>query len=151
MSTVKRILVPVDFLPKAQEVLEYAGLLSKPMAAEITLLHVYEPPRAMSGIVPGADGHRDLHGERAQASALVAPMLEVLKKLGCTQAKALVEEGFAIETILRVAQEGKFDLIIMATQGRTGFDRVIMGSVAEGVWSDAPCVVLTVHAPRPSE
>ena len=150
MTAAKRILVPVDFSPMSQAVLEYASLLAQPLPAAITLLHVYEPPAAMSGIVPGADDRADLLEERTQATTLLARMLEVLKGLGCAQAQMLIEEGFAVETILRVARDGKFDLIAMATHGRTGLDRVLMGSVVEGVWRKAPCVVLTVHIPHPS-
>ncbi len=144
MRTLQRILVPVDFSPKADDVLEYAYLLAKPLGAAVTLLHVFEQPTAMSAIVPGVDPQIEY---RTQANALLAPLLERLIGWGCAQATVLVEEGLAVETILKVASRDKFDVIAMATRGRTGFERVIMGSVAEGVLRQAPCAVLTVHFP----
>jgi hypothetical protein len=60
-----------------------------------------------------------------------------------------VEEGDAVEAILRVAQEVRADLLVMGTHGRTGLGRLLMGSVAEQVVRKAACPVLTVKAPFP--
>jgi hypothetical protein len=50
-----------------------------------------------------------------------------------------------------VAAESKADLIVMATHGRTGLGRLLMGSVAEQVVRQAPCPVVTVRLPFPAE
>lgn len=52
--------------------------------------------------------------------------------------------GEVVDTIIEVAQDEGFDLLIMATHGRTGLRRVLLGSVAEGVLRRAPCPVLLV-------
>ena len=49
--------------------------------------------------------------------------------------------------IVEAATSGGYDLIVMGTQSRKGFDRVLLGSVSEKVVRTAPCPVLTV---RPS-
>jgi universal stress protein A len=147
MKTIERILVPIDFSPAVQVILEYAHLVAKPAAAAITLLNVYEPPPVMGGIVPGADNQRDQLDERTRAGALLTPMLNRLQQLGVAQTAMIVEPGFAGDTILRVASEGKFDLIIMGTRGRTPLNRLIMGSVTEEVLRKSPCPVITVHIP----
>ena len=49
--------------------------------------------------------------------------------------------------ILNVAQETGAGLIVMGTHGRTGLERLLMGSVAEQVVRKAPCPVLTVKTP----
>jgi nucleotide-binding universal stress UspA family protein len=59
-----------------------------------------------------------------------------------------VEQGDPVDVILRVAEEEEAGLIVLGTQGRTGLDRVIMGSVAEKVVRKAPGSVLAVKAPR---
>jgi len=56
-----------------------------------------------------------------------------------------VRPGNVIDTIVSVARDG-FDVIIMATHGRTGLSRVALGSIAEGVLHHAPCPVLVVPA-----
>jgi nucleotide-binding universal stress UspA family protein len=61
----------------------------------------------------------------------------------------LLEEGDPADQILRVAQEGGYDLVVMGTHGRTGLGRLLMGSVAEKVMRKAPCPVLVAKAPQP--
>ncbi|RMF48695.1 MAG: universal stress protein [Chloroflexota bacterium] len=56
-----------------------------------------------------------------------------------------VRPGSVIETILSVAQDG-FEVVVMATHGRTGLARVALGSVAEGVLHRSPCPVLIIPA-----
>lgn len=59
------------------------------------------------------------------------------------------EAGGAIDEILRVADESRCDLIVMTSHGRTGLDRLLMGSVAEAVFHGARCPVLIVRTARP--
>lgn len=54
-----------------------------------------------------------------------------------------VRPGGIIETIVSVARDG-FDVIIIATHGRTGLSKVALGSIAEGVLHRAPCPVLII-------
>ena len=59
-------------------------------------------------------------------------------------------EGVTIlnEQIVRYAAEAGMDLIVMGTQGRTGMERLLLGSVAEKVLRDATCSVLVVKLPK---
>ena len=54
-----------------------------------------------------------------------------------------VRPGHVIDMIVDVARDG-FDVIVLATHGRTGFSRVALGSVAEGVLHRSPCPVLII-------
>ena len=51
----------------------------------------------------------------------------------------------------KVAGEGKYDLVVMGTHGRTGLSHLLMGSVAEKVVRTAPCPVLTYRKPAEKE
>jgi nucleotide-binding universal stress UspA family protein len=62
-----------------------------------------------------------------------------------------VEEGDAAAGIVGAARATGCDLIVMGTHGRTGLERVVIGSVAENVLRTAPCPVMTVKTPRPSD
>jgi nucleotide-binding universal stress UspA family protein len=64
------------------------------------------------------------------------PQIEVAHRL---------EQGDAVRELIRVAGEERADLIVMATHGRGGVSRLLMGSVAEGVMRKAPCPVLTMR------
>jgi nucleotide-binding universal stress UspA family protein len=76
---------------------------------------------------------------------------ERLRQGGTSDPEILVEHrlraGDAAQEILRTADEVGGDLIVMATHGRTGLGRVLMGSVAEAVLRGARCPVLTVKGP----
>lgn len=55
-------------------------------------------------------------------------------------------QGAASESILACAQAEKVDLIVMSSQGRSGLDRLLFGSVAEQVWRHSTCPVLLLGA-----
>jgi nucleotide-binding universal stress UspA family protein len=56
-----------------------------------------------------------------------------------------VKEGSPARCILEVAAEEDIDLIVMGSSGKSGFDRFIMGSVADKVVNSAKCAVLVIH------
>lgn len=61
-----------------------------------------------------------------------------------------LREGDAAVEVLRVADDVGADLIVMATHGRTGLARVLMGSVAEAILRESRCPVLVVKEPIPT-
>jgi nucleotide-binding universal stress UspA family protein len=56
--------------------------------------------------------------------------------------------GAPARTIVELAKEEGVDLIVLGTHGRTGFHRLLMGSIAEAVVRTAPCPVLTFKQPH---
>ena len=60
----------------------------------------------------------------------------------------LIGEDNPSEEIIKIVQEDKIDLIVIATRGRTGLSHAIMGSTAEKVVRSAPCMILTVKHPE---
>jgi len=77
--------------------------------------------------------------------------LEQLQLPDDIRAERRFARGDPAEQILRVANEIHADLIVMGTHGRTGLERLLMGSVAEQVLRQAPCPVLTVRNPSAEE
>jgi nucleotide-binding universal stress UspA family protein len=59
-----------------------------------------------------------------------------------------LKAGDAVAEILSMARHLPCDLIVLGTHGRTGLDRLLMGSVAEQIVRKAPCPVLTVKTPQ---
>lgn len=55
-----------------------------------------------------------------------------------------VEDGDTRQTLLRLAKDKAADLLVVGTHGRSGLGRVLIGSVAEAVFREAPCPVMTV-------
>ena len=64
-----------------------------------------------------------------------------------SQLSVRVEAGEPSDLILQVAKEGRVDLIVMGTHGRTGLSRLLIGSVAEAVLRRSTCPVLTIRVP----
>ena len=85
--------------------------------------------------------------QRAWAATALGTVVATLAAAGVT-ARARVETGVAWQEILRIAREDQADVIVMGTHGRTGVNRLLLGSVAERVVRQAPCPVLTVRAPE---
>ena len=59
--------------------------------------------------------------------------------------EALVVEGAAVSSVLRVAEELEAELLVVGCRGRSGLSRVVLGSVAEALVRLAPCPVLAVR------
>jgi len=59
--------------------------------------------------------------------------------------ETVLKSGHAAEEIVAAAEELEADLLVMATHGRTGVPHLVLGSVAEKVLREAPCLVLTIN------
>ncbi len=83
-------------------------------------------------------------GEILEAQAAVHGMLTAANRDGVSF-QGFSPQGLAAdEGIIRVARENHVDLIVMGSHGRTGFQRLLMGSVTERVIGQTPCPVLVV-------
>lgn len=65
-------------------------------------------------------------------------------------ASVSVREGLAADEIVKEAKEWGADCVVMATHGRSGIGRLVLGSCAGRVVHDAPCPVLLHRATKPS-
>jgi nucleotide-binding universal stress UspA family protein len=140
----KRILVPFDFSAHSTAAVDYAALLAARLGASLRLLHVYDPPDSLAGIVPGTS----VREEEDSARRVAERELQRLQlRIGDAVAvDTAVVAGAPVAEILRHA-EGGFDLIVMGTHGRSGLRRLLLGSVTEEVLRRAKVPVLVVHLP----
>jgi len=147
MSTIRTVLVPVDFSPHSSEALDFAVALAKDLGARLHLLHCYQiNPGGVSpyGIVLPENLDREL---RDGAARSVSEWAEKASAAGLDVAHSVTAE-FPSEAIAMTAQEIGADLIVMGTRGNTGLKHVLLGSVAERTIRMAPCPVTTVKAPE---
>lgn len=137
----KKILVPVDFSDFSKEALEAAAGIAEVRGAEITVLHVMAEPQAS---VP-YEVYIDWQKVKSEIRADAEKLMEKMTAPGgpAAKAKKMLEWGEPAAAIARAAKEGGFDLVVMATHGRTGLTRLFLGSVAEQVIRHAPCPVLS--------
>lgn len=144
-TTISRILVPTDFSTCSTEALEYAMALAKPLKADLILAHVIQP--FPYNLVEGTTFADYGYGDRLTPQ--VQRLLDELSKRPLKE-KLSVEthliSGAPFREIIKLAKREGADLIVMGTHGRSGVDRLIIGSVAEKVVRLSPCPVLTVHS-----
>jgi nucleotide-binding universal stress UspA family protein len=142
-ASVHRILVPLDFSDCSSDALRYATMMAKQFKAKVVLVHVIDTQGLTGGFslsVGERDRALDVVGGKLLADA--AMPLEH-DGIGVTQE---VRKGNPYQEILKSAEEHGADLIVMGTNGRTGLERLVVGSVAERLVQMAKCPVLTVHA-----
>jgi nucleotide-binding universal stress UspA family protein len=146
----KQIVCPTDFSDSATVAERQAAQLARALGAEILLVHVAtEAPLWREGFV--TPELREVFGaQRRWAEKALAGRAEALKAEGIT-ARSVVKTGAPWREIVQLAKEEHADVIVMGTQGRTGLDRLMLGSVAERVIRHAPCPVLTVRVPQDDE
>jgi nucleotide-binding universal stress UspA family protein len=137
----RRILVPDDFSEPAATALKVAADLAAVHGGRLLVLHVivpFYPPRDVGVRLP--DPNELVPAERKRLQARVARVARPRK----LRAECRVVVGHPFDRIMQAAR--RVDSIVMATAGRTGIPRLLMGSVAEKVVRHAPVPVLTVRA-----
>ena len=146
----RQILCPTDFSAPSARAFEHALALGAWYQAPVTVLHVLPEPVVAAPALPYAFSPALLDGSlRAAVQADLSSLVGPATRAGLHAVGELRDGSPATETV-RMAQELHADLIVMGTHGRTGFQRFVLGSVAETVLRRAPCPVLTVP-PRASD
>ena len=138
----KKILVPTDGSEFAKKAQKHALFLASVSGAEIIAVSVTEN-NFVNGL-PLDDEVYQLNQILKQRSEENLKEFDELNKddLKITH---VIREGSPAKVILEVAGEESVDLIVMGSSGKSGFDRFIMGSVADKVVNSAKCAVLVVH------
>jgi nucleotide-binding universal stress UspA family protein len=137
---VKKILVAYDGSAGSQKALEWAVMLAGIHKSDVVAAAVVKPPEFSPSIDEVdeffADGERHVRPLLDQAVAYG-------EKLGVSIRPEILR-GHPAESIVRYAQDRRFDLIVMGTRGIGGFKNLIIGSVAQKVVTYAKTPVLVV-------
>ena len=138
----KRILVPTDGSEFAVKAQKHALFLAKVSGAEIIAVSVTE-----NNFVNGLPLDDEVYQLNQILKERSEENLKDFDELNKDNLKVthVIREGSPARVILDVAQEEGVDLIVMGSSGKSGFDRFIMGSVADKVVNSAKCAVLVVH------
>lgn len=145
MSAVRTILCPVDFSEASGRQVDLAAALARAYGARVVLFHsreTYVSPLAdlpPGWVMPAAQIEAEV---KAIASRLGERAAD-LRRAGVTVVERIVE-GHPVAAILEAVRAESADLVVIATHGRRGFERMLLGSVTEKILRKAPCPVLTV-------
>ena len=148
MERVKRLLLPLDGSECSLTALPVAASLAKTYEADVFVfgcIDLNDLIGSGAGMSPGNFNSLLTESEMAIKS-FINEAVEKLRAQGLN-AVARVASGQPVDTILKCAEEEEIDLIAMASHGRSGLKRFILGSITEGVLrrSKCPVLVLPVH------
>ena len=151
MIDFRQIQCPIDFSDTSARALVYAAAFAKWYEAELEILHVMAP---VADAIAGSSA-RVAEQEEQRHTSREAVLAEMQRASGEASAagvafRLIALEGRPDDVIVDRARSQKADLLVMGTHGRTGFNRLLMGSVTERVVRTAPCPVLTVPAAAPA-
>ncbi len=147
MFRARKICCPVDFSETSKAALEMAADLASQFDAGLTVLHVVEDthpllPEGRVFVTP-----EFFQPVLDQANRSLQEWLQLAESRGKIRVDGRVVTGVPFAAILQFVEQGKFDLIVMGTEGRTGLTHLVFGSVAERVLRMALCPVLVVPNP----
>lgn len=126
----KRILAAVDGSPASLHGARLALKLAEPLGAEVTLIHVTVPTMlpALPGVLPALP-MTDL---READLAAGAKLLDTCRReLGRPDLKAINLVGPPAEIMADVAENDRYELVVVGNKGRGAVARVLLGSVAD--------------------
>jgi nucleotide-binding universal stress UspA family protein len=141
------IVAATDFSEASELAIRAAALLAEQNDAALFVVHVHVPPDTSALRVDPATGswmaddetRSDLHG---QLDRLVKRVIPAARRLTTSVATS----RRPADGLCHYAEHAKADLLVVATHGRTGVGRFLIGSVAEEVVRKAGCPVLTLRS-----
>ena len=145
---VKSILAPTDFSETANHAVEQAIELSLCYGAELHLLHVVEARHHDQAAVTGVlqDYLQNLEEDAEQSLAL---KVDVLRGNKVNVRYETTRDATPFDGIASKAAKLEPDLVVMGTHGRTGLNRLLLGSVAEKVLRHVPVNLLALNKKAP--
>jgi nucleotide-binding universal stress UspA family protein len=136
------LLLATDGSEFSEEAVRESISLAKTSGSKVTALTVVEFNPEFDALAPDF-----IEKMESEAVAYINSIKERAEKEG-VDCEALVERGIPYEVILNKAKEKHADMILMGSHGRTGIERLLMGSVTERVIGHAECDVLVAKSKK---
>ncbi len=142
----KKLLVPVDGSATSQLAVDKAVGLARAFGSEMTVLFVIDP-YPFTGVGEGfAYGQNHYLGVmQAEAEAALAGARKAMEAAGVQGTALQIESHVVWRGILEAAAGAGADLIVMGSHGRSGIEKLVLGSVAQRVVAQATIAVLVVR------
>jgi nucleotide-binding universal stress UspA family protein len=150
MIEIQRILCPIDFSDYSRHALDHAVAIARRYESTITVLYVF-PTIPVAAYAPGMPGFDPIVLTPPLRHQLLVDMKGFIETESApgVPVEPVIREGDPVGEILGQSTEMKADLLVMGTHGRSGFERLLLGSVTEKMLRKASCPVLTVPRRHP--
>ena len=146
-----KVLVCVDGSESSMEAARYAVMIGKEYTAEVTALNVIvsQLGYAYSSGAFGLTSQSAINDLLEKSKKEAQVWFDEIKRNATTEGVKLRTEMVASPTsivpaIVNYAEKNEIDLIVVGTRGRSGFTKLLLGSVASGVVTYAACPVMVV-------
>jgi len=144
----ERILVAIDGSEDSTKAVKAACAIAKCLGSKLTLLHVYSVPVYSYG-GPGGLPQVSIQSLAATAKekavAVVNEGVKMAESEGVEVTGEAQESTSVVEAIVDTASKEKSQLVVIGTRGMTGFKKMLLGSVSNGVVNHSPCPVMVVR------
>lgn len=140
----QNILVPYDGSKFAIRAFKVALDMAKKYNSKITVITVLNIPLSGSWYVDNRIVDAGLRREHKAVENEFVKLTNMAKKLRVNFNSKIIEAQNIGKTIVNYAKSRKIDLVVMGSHGRTGWDKLILGSIANGVSNRVHCPVLIV-------
>jgi nucleotide-binding universal stress UspA family protein len=146
MLPYKRIVSSTDFSEASRNGVRTAVELAQHFDAELILVHVQPELRTVAGATTISGYHLPSVQEEMKAETTELIQRFMREEIPETvRSRFHIAHGSTAAEIVRTAEESHADIIVMSTQGESGWKGLFFGSVAERVVRTAPCPVMTVR------
>ncbi|MCL4218476.1 MAG: universal stress protein, partial [Candidatus Hydrogenedentes bacterium] len=153
MFHLRNVLFATDFSHYALYALNYAVAIARQEGGVVHVAHVLDANLYSSGSGLGVwltnkDMEKLLDSMQEHAESRLTHLVSTIQASGVAEAQHHILRGNAAAEICQHARQLDVDVIVLATHGRTGFDHVVFGSVAEKVVRQSQLPVLCVKHPE---
>ena len=142
----KHILVPVDGSSTSQAAVSKATELAKAFGSTVTVIYVIDPYPFTGVGTDFAYGQAEyLSAATAEANTAVHAAKDSFAAAGVTVGTSIIEAHTAWRGIVEAGESLQADLIVMGSHGRSGLEKLVLGSVAQAVLSHTKLPVLVTR------
>jgi len=139
----KKVLCPIDFSDHSFTALDYAADFARQYGGQLILVHIVDNPLTDFYGPRGANFYAEVEHAIEKSKQLLADAVRA--HAAGVPCEIVVTHGNPYTEILDLATARGADVIVMSTHGRTGPQRLVIGSVTEKVVRTALCPVFTVR------
>ena len=151
MKRIRRIMHASDFSAASRPAFRKAIDITRSARARLLIVHAVAPivpPLMGEGVYVAPATWNAMQRQARQGAQHQIDKLVKEAKKARVLVEGLVVDGVPADQVVRLARTRRADMLVIGTHGRTGFSRLLLGSVAARVIAAATCPVLTVRSSR---
>lgn len=143
----KKLLCPIDFSEVSLNALEFAVAIGEKEHSNLTLLNIFTPSDFNK--ILGSDQVSEEYDHlvkmaESKLTAISEEILRISKKKGLSSCESELKSGKIVDVLTEIADEGKYELIVIGTTGHSAYERKYIGGKAEKIIQHTHCSILCV-------